>query len=416
MKNCHKRRKINVGALTVFLLSVLVFSQNISIPAVYALNNNQINNHPSDRIPMVLPLSTSSSCLDLSVSNVRASGEQDISHRASYSTDYNFGTRWANFGRGSWIQGDLGTQKIVCSLDIAWYLGNERHYNFVISLSNDGSTFTRVFTGISSGTTSSFERYSLTTDTTARFVRITVNGNTANDWASIVELRVNGYTSTTPPPPTSNLYDNFEGTSTYALSSGQTSPDGKWVDVYNGYGSAGTQNDGTGSGNRVFYMYPKEPPPPPDTTEASLVTSTQKWSNFDLSIDVKTVQQLRQNGPPHSWETAWVFFRYIDPHHHYYFLVKPTGIEFGKKDCDSCSSPDGDQKFLVTASSPTLKIGAWSNWKITAIGNHITIAVDGTKVIDYVDQTMSSKLSTGAIGMYNEDAYAQFDNVYVTTR
>ena len=69
---------------------------------------------------------------------------------------------------------------------------------------------------------------------------------------------------------------------------------------------------------------------------------------------------------------------------------------------------------MVTASSPTLKIGAWSYWKITAIGNHITISVDGNKVVDYIDQTMSPQLSSGAVVMYNEDAHVNFDNVYIT--
>jgi hypothetical protein len=283
----------------------------------------------------------------------------------------------------------------------------------VISLSNDGFTFTNVFTGISSGTMSSFERYSFATDTSSRFVRITVNGNNVNNAASINELRVNGYTSS--PPSSSNLYDDFEGSGIYTLSDGQISPNGKWQDLYNGFGSAGVQYDGTGSGNKVFFMYPKTSTSPSET-HASLVTSTQKWSDFDLSMDAKTVQQLRQNSPPNTWETAWVFFRYTDTFHYYAFLVKPNGIEFDKKDCDTCTDPIQGQQFLVTASSPTLKIGSWSNWHITAIGNHFTITVDGNKVIDYVDQSMSTKLSSGAIAMYNEDASVQFDNVYVTSQ
>ena len=87
-----------------------------------------------------------------------------------------------------------------------------------------------------------------------------------------------------------------------------------------------------------------------------------------------------------------------------------------KKDCNSCTDSVQGQQYLVTATSPTLKIGSWSNWKISAIGNHIIITVDGNKLIDYNDQTMSSQLSSGSIAMYNEDSSAQFDNVYVTPR
>ena len=39
---------------------------------------------------------------------------------------------------------DLGVRKTVCSVDIAWYDGNVRQNNFVISVSNDGTTFTDV--------------------------------------------------------------------------------------------------------------------------------------------------------------------------------------------------------------------------------------------------------------------------------
>jgi hypothetical protein len=209
----------------------------------------------------------------------------------------------------------------------------------------------------------------------------------------------------------SNLYDNFEG-GTYTLSDGQTSPNGKWIDNFNGFGSAGVQDDGTGT-NKVFFERPATSTSP-SQTHSTLVTSTQKWGNFDLDIDVKTVQQLRQNSSPNPWEVAWIFFRQSDTFHYYAFLVKPNGIEFDKKDCNTCTDHVQGQQFLVTASSPTLKIGGWSHWKITAIGNHITISVDGNKVIDYVDQTMSQQLSSGAIAMYTEDANVKFDNVFVT--
>ena len=76
-------------------------------------------------------------------------------------------------------------------MDIAWYNGDKRQNNFVISVSNDGTTFTDVFTGKSSGTTSSSEKYDFP-DVTARYVKITVNGNTQNNWATITEIDVYG--------------------------------------------------------------------------------------------------------------------------------------------------------------------------------------------------------------------------------
>ena len=43
--------------------------------------------------------------------------------------DNNLNTRWSNLGIGSWIRLDLGVQKVICSVDIAWYKGNERQSN-----------------------------------------------------------------------------------------------------------------------------------------------------------------------------------------------------------------------------------------------------------------------------------------------
>jgi hypothetical protein len=141
-------------------------------------------------------------CQKLSISNVAAISDDGANHPAN-AIDNNLNTRWSNLGVGSWIQADLGSQMTTCSIDITWYNGNQRQNNFVISVSSDGSTFTNpVFAGKSTGTTlSSPERYNLPANTVGRFVRITVNGNTQNNWASITEIAVNGFAGTTSPPP-----------------------------------------------------------------------------------------------------------------------------------------------------------------------------------------------------------------------
>jgi hypothetical protein len=72
------------------------------------------------------------------------------------------------------------------------YLGDARQNNFIISVSNDGTTFTQKHSGTSSGTTTSPEKYSLPSGTECRYVRVTVNGNTQNEWASITEIAVFG--------------------------------------------------------------------------------------------------------------------------------------------------------------------------------------------------------------------------------
>jgi len=108
--------------------------------------------------------------------------------------DNSLSTRWSSLGVGQFITADLGTTQNICSVDIAWYSGNSRAYHFVISTSTDGSSFTQRFSGDSSGTTLNSEKYAIT-PVDARYVRVTVNGNTVNTWASITELDVFGSSS-----------------------------------------------------------------------------------------------------------------------------------------------------------------------------------------------------------------------------
>ena len=96
-------------------------------------------------------------------------------------------TRWSSDGVGEWLTGDLGAVKSLSAVDISWHRGDERVNRFVISTSMDGTTFTQVHSGNSSGNTAAPERYSFSA-VNARYVRITVNGSTMNTWASIAEL------------------------------------------------------------------------------------------------------------------------------------------------------------------------------------------------------------------------------------
>jgi hypothetical protein len=144
-----------------------------------------------------------SSCTtSLPISGVTASGNQ-LGNPPSNAIDADLNTRWANDGVGSWINADLGITQNICSVDIAWYSGNTRQYHFVIATSTDGSTFTNVFNGDSSGTTLSSEKYTFS-NINARYVRVTVNGNTQNNWASIYDLKIFGSSLSGNFPPVAN--------------------------------------------------------------------------------------------------------------------------------------------------------------------------------------------------------------------
>lgn len=216
--------------------------------------------------------------------------------------------------------------------------------------------------------------------------------------------------ATTPSSCRASVYDNFDRT--YFLGEGKTSPNGEWKNVYSGYGSTGVKNVDWRS---VFYLSPMVSTSPSET-HAALVKSTDKFCNFSMKVDMNTVKPLRKNSPANMWEVGWLFFRYSDTFHYYWLLVKPNGIELGKKDCDNCSNSVDGQKFLVTKSTPALKYNTWNKVKVDMIGNNIKVFWNGNLVIDYTDKTMSPKLTSGNIAMYSEDAYVLYNNMDATSR
>ena len=155
----------------------------------------------------VLP--SANSCNEnLPVSRFSAIGDDGDDAIPQNAFDNNLQTRWSHNSVGSWILVDLGSSKAVCFVEIAWYRGSERSYNFIISLSEDGINFKDVHASTSTGNSLSPERYTVvdsnpsssnqaTADENARYIRITVNGNTESDtdqnqWAAITEIDVNG--------------------------------------------------------------------------------------------------------------------------------------------------------------------------------------------------------------------------------
>jgi hypothetical protein len=152
-------------------------SADADVSNIDSKNNNNCNNE------------------NLAISDVNAMGYDGDDAFPMNAFDNNLETRWSHEGIGSWIQFDLGMHKLICSIDIAWYKGDERSNNFAISMSNDGINFKNVYHGTSSGTTLSPEIYDFA-NVPARFVKLTINGNSDDysdltDWAAITEIEVN---------------------------------------------------------------------------------------------------------------------------------------------------------------------------------------------------------------------------------
>jgi hypothetical protein len=171
----YNRKIFSRFLFLLFCWLILIFTSSL-------INGNFINKANAQSCTTNLP-----------VSAVTASGNDG--NVPSNVLDNNLNTRWSSNGIGQFIRADLGSIKNICSVDIAWYNGNARQYHFVIATSTDGTTFTNKFSGDSSGTTLNSQKYTIPA-TDARYVRITVNGNTANNWASITELDIFGSSST----------------------------------------------------------------------------------------------------------------------------------------------------------------------------------------------------------------------------
>lgn len=140
------------------------------------------------------PTPVSGSILKLNVSKVSAS-TYDTRYGGctpQKTLDNDFSTRWAGEGNGAWIKYDLGSAKTVSYLNIAFYKGDSRTQKFSIQLSPDGSSWTTVYSGSSSGKTLNFQKFDFA-DKQARYVRIVGYGNTENNWNSLTETQIYGF-------------------------------------------------------------------------------------------------------------------------------------------------------------------------------------------------------------------------------
>jgi hypothetical protein len=347
---------------------------------------------------------TNESCLVERNSSVVTSDTGRYTKRSTEVFDGNMSTHWQYGSKSSWLEIDLGKRERICFVDIGWYEGGNSQ-GFTISASSTGSGFKDILSGNSTVTTQELARYDFQ-DIFARYLRITILPD-AKTTPGITEIDIYTYNPTDsgsrfPLPPNLPFYDGFEN---------ESNMDKKWTIKYTGHGFAGPV---TSQGNGTFYqMYPA-PSTSITETHATLVRSKDKFSNFIMVADVRTDEQLRQDSKPNPWEVAWIFFRYTDTFHYYWFSLKPNGFELGKKDCNSCTDPIKGQNILFTGPLPTLKIDYWSQWTIDVKNNHIMISIDGNKIIDFTDVNMSKVLSNGQLAMYTEDAKVSFDNFYLS--
>lgn len=96
-------------------------------------------------------------------------------------------TRWSAASDGAYMEVDLGEVKDLSGVAVGVAYGDTRQNIFEIYISNDRVNYTRIYDGISLGTTTKLEYIPM--EVSARFVRYVGHGNTSNYWNSVSEFR-----------------------------------------------------------------------------------------------------------------------------------------------------------------------------------------------------------------------------------
>jgi hypothetical protein len=127
----------------------------------------------------------------LPLSSVTSSQSQ-LNFPPSNAIDNNLNTKWwSTVITNPFITLDLGATESVCFVEIAFADGALHKYRFDISVSLNGTSFTKVFSGTSSGTTIFPERYNLPQSQYTqytRYVKITITESTPGAPRSIAEI------------------------------------------------------------------------------------------------------------------------------------------------------------------------------------------------------------------------------------
>src|SRR5881628_1413289 len=155
---------------------------------------------------------TSTDLTPLPVASVVASG--DDGNIPQNTLDNNLATRWSASGDGQWIRYDLGAVMAVGPVTIAWYRGTEWASAFDIEVSLDSLTWTRAFTGRSSGQTLQPERYDFPA-VPGRYVRIVGHGQWSGTtqlslWNSITEVAISGSAAVVDPVPVAVVASGYQ--------------------------------------------------------------------------------------------------------------------------------------------------------------------------------------------------------------
>jgi hypothetical protein len=122
------------------------------------------------------------------VHGVRAGAEQE-ENKAANAIDGKPATRWSARGEGAWLELDLGGSRRFGEVAIHWQDGHSRSFRFRLESSADRRQWQPLFEGESDGKTAGAERYRFAV-TEARYLRLSGQGNTRNEWTSIHHISI----------------------------------------------------------------------------------------------------------------------------------------------------------------------------------------------------------------------------------
>jgi hypothetical protein len=138
----------------------------------------------------------------LAISGATATHEEAVNPvTESFDGNLASSSRWSGMGDGVTATYQLQPGNTLQQVNIAWYDGHLRIFEFDLETSVDGAVWEPAFSGFSSGTTSQFEPYDIS-DRPALYVRIVGHGNDHADpnrsqWTSVLEVVFDGI----PTPP-----------------------------------------------------------------------------------------------------------------------------------------------------------------------------------------------------------------------
>jgi predicted alpha-1,2-mannosidase len=170
---------------------------------------------------------------NLALNQPATADSQQAGNPASFGNDGNTATRWsANDGNTNhWWEVDLGSLCNLAGDEVLWQM-NGVVYDYTVAVSSDNINWTTVVN--KTANTSTAQDQADTFDAIGRYVRITITGLPAGDWASFYEFRVFGTVITVPSPPTglsavggygivSLNWANSAGATSYSVSRSTTS-------------------------------------------------------------------------------------------------------------------------------------------------------------------------------------------------